>query len=172
MIAIDVGEHFAAMSSMYSRATFTTLPSTAWFTMFIRAQSSPVTFRDDMSRSSAAPVPASRGSSQLTPHSAMSPRCENAMVSTASFAMNRRSHASAIGTAMPAIGPLMAAMIGFGTDMRYVYVPRRSSPHDGSPASASSALCVEAPSAGGASEPSPMPLNIFMSAPAQKPRPA
>ena len=45
--------------------------------------------------------------------------------------MNRRSQASTIGTPMPATGPLMAATIGLGTDSRYVYVPRRSSPHDG-----------------------------------------
>ena len=59
---------------------------------------------------------------------------------TASSFMNRRSTPSTIGTPMPATAPLMAATIGLGTDMKYEYVPRRSSPNDGSPgAGASSA---------------------------------
>ena len=69
-------------------------------------------------------------SSHDMPHSATRPRWANDVVSTAASLMNRRSHGRAIGTPMPATGPLIAAMIGLGTDIRYVYVPRRSSPHD------------------------------------------
>ena len=39
--------------------------------------------------------------------------------------MNRRSHDSTIGTPIPATGPLIAAITGLGTDIRYVYVPRQ-----------------------------------------------
>jgi hypothetical protein len=39
-------------------------------------------------------------------------------VKTARSDAKRRSQASAIGTAMPATGPLIAAMIGLRTDIR------------------------------------------------------
>src|SRR5262249_31240377 len=104
---------------------------------------------------------------QLLPHSATSPRRENEVVNEASSPAKRRSQQATIGTAMPATGPLTAAMIGLRIERRYVYVPRNDSPMLGSPGSAAS-------SGGSASAPFPslMPFSMNRSAPAQKPRPA
>ena len=68
------------------------------------------------------------------PHSAIRPRWANDVVITASWFMNRRSQASAIGTAMPATAPLIAAITGLRIDIGYVYTSR-SSASDGSPGS-------------------------------------
>ena len=73
-----------------------------------------------MRRSSATAGPASRVSSQLRPHSAIRPRWANAVRNTASSAMKRRSQLSAMGTAIPATAPLMAAITGFWPAMSQV----------------------------------------------------
>ena len=89
--------------------------------------------------------------------------------------MKRRSQPSTIGTPMPATGPLIAPMIGLGTDSRYVYVPRRSSPHDSSPGTGPRDPPTRRPSVGVVPAPPSAPDRLasrFMSAPAQKPLPA
>src|SRR3984957_1383762 len=170
MIAMDTGDEVAARPRTYCCAcASTSARGSAALTRPIDAASVPETFREEKSRSSAAAVPTRGGSSQLMPHSAIRPRCANAVMMIASSAMKRRSQANTIGTAMPAAGPLIAAITGLGTDIRYVWVPRcRSSPNVGSPGSARRSAEMLSP----AKLPSLTAVSLFMSAPAQNPRPA
>jgi hypothetical protein len=80
--------------------------------------------------------------------------------------MNRTSHASAMGTAMPAQAPLMAATTGFRPAIRYVYSPARSSGRSGSTGTSRPSPARSEP------VPSVMAVRTFMSAPAQNARPA
>ena len=61
-------------------------------------------------------MPTSRGSIQLMPCSAISPRCANEVVKTALSAANRKSQYSDTTKPRPAQGPLIAPRIGFGID--------------------------------------------------------
>ena len=83
-----------------------------------RSASAASNLRADSSRSIAWAGPTSRGRIQLTPHSAIRPRRENAVVKVARSDANRMSQNSEIGTAIPAQGPLIAAMIGLGIESR------------------------------------------------------
>ena len=111
-------------------------------------------------------VPTIRGSSQLRPHSAMSPRRAKAVINGASAAMNRTSQHKAIGTAIPATAPLIAATTGFFVASRYVYSPLKSSFADE----------LRGTSSSGQSPPRAPPsvrvVRSPMSAPAQNARPA
>ena len=81
--------------------------------------------------------------------------------------MKRRSQHRAMGTAIPAIGPLMAAMIGFDVASRYVYSPAKSTGWSGSGSTAS------APGpASSSGPPSVSAVRLPRSAPAQNARPA
>ena len=52
------------------------------------------------------------------PHSAISPRWANDVVTTADVLIQRRSQASATGTPIPATAPLIAATTGLAIDIR------------------------------------------------------
>src|SRR6476646_6511755 len=108
-------------------------------------------------------MPTSRGSVQLMPCSAISPRRTKAVVNTALLEAKRMSQNSAKHRPMPAHGPLIAAMIGFETDGKYVFLRWKS--------------LREVLSNGGSGCSSSRPDDemferFFMSAPAQNPRPA
>ncbi len=116
--AIDDGDDERASWRTYSCAAGSTSSAgSARLTRPMRAASSPRTRRAENSRSRACAGPTSRASSHDRPHSATSPRWANDVVSTVSVFMKRRSHASTIGTPIPATGPLMAAITGLGTDI-------------------------------------------------------
>ena len=117
MIMIDAGEACAARSSMYPRAVASSSsPGTTRSTSPSRSASRASTLRALHSRSSAFAGPTSRGSIQLRPCSATSPRCENDVVNTALSEAKRKSHIVAIAVDMPAHGPFTAAITGFLSD--------------------------------------------------------
>ena len=72
--------------------------------------------RADISKSSALAWPTMRGSIQLMPCSAISPRRANEVVKTVLSAAKRRSQYSACTRPMPAVAPLSMPMIGLGMD--------------------------------------------------------
>jgi hypothetical protein len=84
----------------------------------MRSASAASTLRDEEQVEGGGPM--RRGSSQLLPHSATRPRLENAVMNDACSEAKRMSHEQTMGTAMPATGPLTAAMIGLRIDIRYV----------------------------------------------------
>ena len=92
MTAIDRGETSSASSVAYASTASRSLPpGTTRLTSPIRSASAASIFRPESIRSSACASPTSRGSIQLMPCSAMSPRRENAVVNTAPSAATRMS---------------------------------------------------------------------------------
>ena len=117
----EVGEQFAATSSAQARTVGrSSAAGTTRLTSPMRSASAASILRAENSRSSACAGPTRRGSSQASPHSAIRPRRAKAVVNTAVSEAKRRSAQQAIGTAIPAHGPLIAATTGLRTDIRYV----------------------------------------------------
>ena len=83
--------------------------------MPICSASSAVNFLDENKISFALAIPTNLGRIHPTPHSAMSPLLEKALEKTAPSLANLMSAYRAIMKPTPAAGPLMAAIIGFGT---------------------------------------------------------
>ena len=130
--------------------------------------STPVTRREDMRRSRATDGPTSFGRSQPRPHSAMRPRCANAVRNSDFSVPTRRSQHRLNGNAIPATAPLMAAMIGFGVVIRNGKRPSKS-PLESAAASPSA---TADPASLLDSSPDEILERSFMSAPAQNARPA
>ncbi len=124
--------------------------------------------------SSAFADPINLGSNQAMPCSATRPRWAKAVVNFAESLAIRMSQKSVKTSPMPAHGPLMAAMIGFGHSNIYPNRPSKCSSTEG-PRSSSNETSASSPFSTMRFLPSPL-ASIFckppMSAPAQKPRPA
>jgi hypothetical protein len=79
--------------------------------------------REVQSRSSARPIPTSRGTIQLVPCSATRPRLLKIDVKLDALEAKRTSHIAASTTPPPAATPFTAAITGLGTSSRYEKSP-------------------------------------------------